>query len=179
MASVLEAIRYRNEPTPTLDILDQLQLPHKTVYLSIRSAEDGWKAIKTMSTRGAPAIAIVAALSLAVEIANTASVQSNSPDGAKKFIQDKLVYLVTSRPTAVNLEDAARKLSSVVNTAASASNATGQSVVLDYITAAEAMLLKDVEDNTAIGQNGAEWMIRNIPSSQKRNLNVITHCNTG
>jgi methylthioribose-1-phosphate isomerase len=179
MASALEAIRYRNQPKPALEILDQLQLPHKTVYLQICSAEDGWKAIKTMSTRGAPAIAIVAALSLAVELANTASVQSGHPEAARNFIHEKLTYLVTSRPTAVNLEDAARKLSAVVTAAASAPDATGQSVIKNYILAAEAMLLKDVQDNEAIGRNGAEWMVRNIPSSDKRKLNVITHCNTG
>jgi methylthioribose-1-phosphate isomerase len=179
MASVLEAIRYRNQPKPTLDILDQLLLPHKTVYLSICTAEDGWKAIKKMSTRGAPAIAIVAALSLAVELANTTSVQSGSSEAARDFVKDKLTYLVTSRPTAVNLEDAARKLSAIVSTGASTAGATGQSVAKDYIIAAEAMLLKDVQDNEAIGRNGAEWMVRNIPSSKKRKLNVITHCNTG
>src|ERR1700753_3685384 len=171
MASALEAIRYRNQPKPALEILDQLQLPHKTVYLQICSAKDGWKAIKTMSTRGAPAIAIVAALSLAVELANAASIQSGHPEAAKDFIHKKLTYLVTSRPTAVNLEDAARKLSAEVTASASATDATGESVVQSYILAAEAMLLKDVQDNEAIGRSGADWMVRNIPNSNKRKMN--------
>ena len=179
MTSVLEAIRYRRDPKPTLDILDQLQLPHKTVYISISSAEDGWKAIKTMSTRGAPAIAIVAALSLAVELANNSSIQSGTAQEASNFIQEKLSYLVTSRPTAVNLEDAAVKLDTKVASTSKLTDATGASVVKGYIAAAEEMLTKDVQDNEAIGLNGAEWMLRNIAASNSRKLNVITHCNTG
>jgi methylthioribose-1-phosphate isomerase len=179
MTSVLEAIRYTNRPKPTLNILDQLQLPHQTQYLSISSAEDGWAAIKAMSTRGAPAIAIVAALSLAVEVANNTSLPSSSPEQVRDYIHEKLNYLVTSRPTAVNLEDAARKLSALVTSAASASSSTSESVIEAYITAAEAMLTQDVQDNEAIGANGAQWLIRNISSSDSRKLNVITHCNTG
>jgi methylthioribose-1-phosphate isomerase len=179
MSSVLEAIRYKNAPNPTLDILDQLQLPHKTQYLSITSAENGWAAIKAMSTRGAPAIAIVAALSLAVELANNPSLPSSSPENVRDYIQQKLKYLVTSRPTAVNLEDAARKLNAVVSSAASETGSTAESVIKAYIVVAEAMLAKDVQDNEAIGANGAHWLIHNVPNSENRKLNVITHCNTG
>ena len=61
----LQAIKYANNQ---LQIIDQLQLPFVTEYIPIRSAQDGWHAIKEMRVRGAPAIAIVAILSLAVEL---------------------------------------------------------------------------------------------------------------
>ena len=38
------------------------------------------------------------------------------------------------------------------------------------------MLLKDVADNTAIGDHGAADMVQKC---QKNRLNVLTHCNTG
>jgi methylthioribose-1-phosphate isomerase len=179
MVSVLEAICYTHDPNPTLQILDQLQLPHETKYLTITSAADGWKAIKSMSTRGAPAIAIVAALSLAVELANTPNLQSETAEDAQNLVKDRLKYLVTSRPTAVNLEDAACKLTSLVDLEAAKPGSTARSVIKAYTTAAEAMLIKDVEDNEAIGKNGAEWITKNVESSSHRKLNVITHCNTG
>lgn len=179
MASVLEAIRYRHDPEPKLDILDQLQLPHNTEYLSIKTADDGWKAIKTMSTRGAPAIAIVAALSLAVELAHDPKLRSENGETARDYIKARLVYLVTSRPTAVNLEDAARKLTAIVEAEAAKPDSTAVLVIQSYTTAAEAMLGKDVEDNEAIGRNGADWLIQATESSNRRKLNVITHCNTG
>ncbi|KAI6974383.1 hypothetical protein KC329_g11928, partial [Hortaea werneckii] len=65
---VLQAVKYK---PGSLEILNQLKLPHQEEYDAVRSAEDGWHAIKEMRTRGAPAIAIVAALSLAVELQNT------------------------------------------------------------------------------------------------------------
>lgn len=45
----LEAIRYR---TGSLQILNQLLLPHQTVYDDIRSVQDAYEAIKSMKVRG-------------------------------------------------------------------------------------------------------------------------------
>jgi methylthioribose-1-phosphate isomerase len=178
---VLEAIRYTHTPNqnPGLTILDQLQLPHSTHYDAITSAEDGWNAIKSMRTRGAPAIAIVAALSLAVELGSTTTIQQGDAEGAASHIKERLQYLVTSRPTAVNLEDAARKLSKTVEEAAKSSGATGQTVVDAYISSAEQMLQDDVSDNKAIGKYGAEWILANCPGAKDRKVNIVTICNTG
>lgn len=41
----LEAIRYRSG---SLQILNQLLLPHETVYEEIRTVQDGYEAIKSM-----------------------------------------------------------------------------------------------------------------------------------
>ena len=46
----LEAIRYRSG---SLQILDQLLLPHQTVYTEIRSVDDAYRAIKAMKVRSA------------------------------------------------------------------------------------------------------------------------------
>ncbi|KAJ8538572.1 hypothetical protein K7X08_027793 [Anisodus acutangulus] len=70
-----------------------------------------------MVVRGAPAIAIATALSLAVEVSNLASFDGNSDD-ASIFLCKKLDYLVSSRPIAVNLSDAAVKLKEVIKKAA-------------------------------------------------------------
>jgi methylthioribose-1-phosphate isomerase len=171
---VLEAIRYS---PGKLDILDQLQLPHNTHFDSITSSTDAWHAIKSMRTRGAPAIAIVAALSLAVELANTTV--SDSSEEVKVFIEEKLDYLITSRPTAVNLADAAFKLKKVVEDATGKANATGHTVRAAYIKAAEQMLVDDVSDNEAIGGHGAEWILKNTEHGGTGKVSVLTHCNTG
>ncbi|KAH0062492.1 hypothetical protein KCU60_g22933, partial [Aureobasidium melanogenum] len=132
---VLEAIKYSRGK---LDILDQLQLPHTEVYDEVKSAQDAWHAIKEMRTRGAPAIAIVAALGLAVELELIAGKNelSNIAEEVELFIKEKLEYLVTSRPTAVNLADAARKLQKIVQNAAKAQDASGPSVKDAYVKAA-------------------------------------------
>ncbi|CAK4014662.1 Methylthioribose-1-phosphate isomerase [Lecanosticta acicola] len=164
---VLEAIRYQ---PGSLQILNQLKLPHQEEYDDIRSAEDGWHAIKEMRTRGAPAIAIVAALSLAVEL--THAKLSDNGEEVAAFILEKLDYLVTSRPTAVNLADAATKLKKIVAAAAS----QGQAVAKTYCDAAAQMLIADVSDNQGIGKYGAEWIERKAGGGK---VSVLTHCNTG
>jgi methylthioribose-1-phosphate isomerase len=171
---VLEAIRYS---PGKLDILDQLQLPHNTHFDSIKSTTDAWHAIKSMRTRGAPAIAIVAALSLAVELANTTV--SDSPEDVKVFVEEKLDYLITSRPTAVNLADASLKLKKVVADTAGKAGATGSTVRAAYMKAAEQMLVDDVSDNEAIGGHGAEWILKNTEHGSSGKVSVLTHCNTG
>jgi methylthioribose-1-phosphate isomerase len=168
---VLEAIRYKNA---SLQILNQLKLPHQVEYDEVHNSEDGWRAIKEMRTRGAPAIAIVAALSLAVELQNNAT--SDKAEEVVVFIVEKLDYLVTSRPTAVNLSDAAKKLKRVVQNAADQNGNDGAAVAKAYCNAASQMLIDDVSDNEAIGRHGAEWIVKNADSDW---VSVLTHCNTG
>jgi methylthioribose-1-phosphate isomerase len=168
---VLEAIRYREG---SLQILNQLKLPHQEEYDDVRNAEDGWHAIKDMRTRGAPAIAIVAALSLAVEL-QTATISKQSEEVAASILE-KLDYLVTSRPTAVNLADAARKLRRIVENAAKSTGSNGSGVSKAYCDAAAQMLIDDVADNEGIGKYGAEWIAEHSEGGQ---VSVLTHCNTG
>ena len=59
-----------------------------------------------IQVRGAPAIAIVGCLSLAVELEQK-KFDSLADLGA--FVVDRLNYLVSSRPTAVNMADAAAR----------------------------------------------------------------------
>jgi len=96
----------------------------------------------------------------------------------KVFVQEKLEYLITSRPTAVNLADAARKLEKIVSQVASVAKATGPSVKDAYIAAAEKMLVDDVSDNEAIGKHGAEWILKHAGSAGGQ-ASILTHCNTG
>lgn len=168
---VLVAIRYEESH---LQILNQLKLPHQEAYDEIRNAEDGWHAIKDMRTRGAPAIAIVAALSLAVELQDNAI--SDTAEEVAAFITEKLDYLVTSRPTAVNLADAAKKLKKVIESAAGANGASGAAVSKAYCDAAAQMLIDDVSDNESIGKYGAEWIAKTAGGGP---VSVLTHCNTG
>lgn len=168
----LEAICYRRG---SLQLLDQRKLPLETLYLDIHDTNDAWDAIKEMVVRGAPAIAIAAALSLAVEISNLASFDGTSHD-ASVFLSKKLDFLVSSRPTAVNLSDAAVKLKEVISKAAATAKEIN-SVFQAYIEAAEVMLEDDVTSNKAIGSYGASF-IKNYLTDCK-NITILTHCNTG
>ncbi|GKZ74763.1 hypothetical protein CBS63078_10370 [Aspergillus niger] len=132
-----------------------------------------------MRVRGAPAIAIVAALALASELHRLMAcnnIPSEAPE-VQAFIAKKLDYLVSSRPTAVNLADAARKLRAVASDHTQRPGSTGRSVATALIQAAEEMLKKDIEDNKNIGKHGAQWIMANAAGKPK--ATVLTHCNTG
>lgn len=170
--NTLQAICYKRG---SLQLLDQRKLPLETLYLDIRDATDGWHAIKDMVVRGAPAIAIAAALSLAVEVSNLDAFDGSVFD-AVSCLTMKLDYLVSSRPTAVNLSDAATKLKEVISKA-SATASEAKNIFEAFIDAAEIMLEDDVASNKAIGSYGADFLYQHGDDSKK--LSVLTHCNTG
>ena len=178
---VLQAIKYRRG---NLEILDQLRLPYEEIFINIQTVQDAWDAIHSMQVRGAPAIAIVAALSIAVCLTRNnekgALPERLGPNmtGAGLIIHN-LRFLLTSRPTAVNLGDAVKKLEKVVDTA-QVKCASDLDINEAYIQAAEQMLVDDVEDNENIGRFGADWILRhsNLVPPMGR-ISVITHCNTG
>ena len=70
-----------------------------------------------MRIRGAPLIAIVAVLGLAVDLTSNETTVVKLQDGntdVKTYIYDKMTYLKTSRPTAVNLFNAMEELKDIV-----------------------------------------------------------------
>ena len=186
----LQAIRYQStsiSSAPSLEILDQLALPHKSTYFHIHTCEDAHASIKEMRVRGAPAIAIVAALALAVEIGHAKRTETlpSEADSVRALVAERLEYLKTSRPTAVNLADAVGKLNIITKREALEQGANGDIVAEKYISAAEAMLVDDVKDNEAIGRHGSKWIQERTIAGRRRKdenageLKILTHCNTG
>jgi methylthioribose-1-phosphate isomerase len=80
----VEPIRWKGD---ALELLDQRELPEKTVYVTCRSAAEVAAAIRDMVVRGAPAIGCAAAFGVVLD------------KGSEKSFQ----VLAASRPTAVNL----------------------------------------------------------------------------
>ncbi|KAK7101035.1 methylthioribose-1-phosphate isomerase-like [Littorina saxatilis] len=166
----LQAIRYERG---SLEILDQLLLPDTSQYIPIVSTEDGWQAIKKMQVRGAPAIAIVGCLSLAVELEEK---KFDSVRDLQAFVEERLNYLVTARPTAVNMADAAARFISFTKTLAAQDSLSQQDLSLKLIEEFESMLEKDICTNKKIGQYGGEDIVARSTTSK---VCILTHCNTG
>jgi methylthioribose-1-phosphate isomerase len=123
----------------------------------------------------------VAALSLAVQLHVETHHRPKSPfshpSHVADFVHDKLEYLKTSRPTAVNLFEAAKRLDGLTREA-SHSTDDPEKVVQVYLEAAQSMLQKDVEDNQNIGKFGAQWLMDQQGDPDGR-VTLLTHCNTG
>ena len=122
--------------------------------------------------RGAPAIAIVGSLSLAVELA---SKTFQTVDELVNWVDAKLDYLVTARPTAVNMATACDDLKQFMKLK-KGSDITPEGMKCCVIKEVETMVAKDISDNKAIGSHGAEHMIKNIKTER---IVALTHCNTG
>jgi len=167
----LRAIRYENGK---LDILDQTLLPHITKYVKIKGVEDGWKVINKMQVRGAPAIAIVGCLSLVVEIWNE---KFENKKVMRQEVEGKLNYLVSSRPTAVNMKIATDDLIQFANKLCETEGITIEEMKSQFIQAIEKMLAKDVEDNKTLSEVGANEILSKVPGDGL--VRIMTHCNTG
>ncbi|XP_023239875.1 methylthioribose-1-phosphate isomerase-like [Centruroides sculpturatus] len=167
---MLEAIIYEKGK---LKILDQLQLPHQTSYIPISNVKDGWDAIHYMKVRGAPAIALVGALSLAVELQEKSFVNK---DQLHELIIKQLEYLVTARPTAVNMKNAAKYLCNLSETYLQQNTIDIDTMKNKIINEIENMLNEDVKVNKLIGDNGANHILKYCCSDP---LFILTHCNTG
>ena len=173
-APTLEAIRYTRG---SLQLLDQLKLPGETVFMDVADCDACWTMIRDMNVRGAPAIAIAAALALAVDLEASKAGLSTSAEVCA-FVAGKLDHLFTSRPTAVNLGEAVQRLKASAS-ALAAAGASGADAAERIIAECEAMLADDVAANRAIGAFGADALCAAVGKAPGAPLRVLTHCNTG
>eukprot|EP00560_Eucampia_antarctica_P009621 CAMPEP_0197827282 /NCGR_PEP_ID=MMETSP1437-20131217/4092_1 /TAXON_ID=49252 ORGANISM="Eucampia antarctica, Strain CCMP1452" /NCGR_SAMPLE_ID=MMETSP1437 /ASSEMBLY_ACC=CAM_ASM_001096 /LENGTH=379 /DNA_ID=CAMNT_0043428063 /DNA_START=57 /DNA_END=1196 /DNA_ORIENTATION=- len=184
----LQSLIYKKKEdgNPALSVLDQLLVPHEKVYIDIPDVEAAWGVIRSMQIRGAPLIAIVACLGLAVDLASRDETvkkldgMKDDADAILALIQKKTDYLRTSRPTAVNLFNALDELANIVANAAAASD--DRDVRTRVVTAvtdhAAFMLQRDVSDNEAIGDHGADELASKV-STIADGVRMVTICNTG
>eukprot|EP01135_Chromosphaera_perkinsii_P005927 Nk52_evm13s372 gene=Nk52_evmTU13s372 len=160
-----------------LEVLDQLKLPHEHVYIPINSVDDGWRVIRDMNVRGAPAIAIVAALSLSVEIyQKLPELDDVHMDEFRKYIHEKVSHLRTSRPTAVNLFQMCDKIVDFLDHE-HYMNGRAQDIARFIYDEIEKELEIDLEGNKMMGKYGCEEILKHVAEGE--NCRILTHCNTG
>lgn len=100
-----------DEANKALVIIDQTKLPGQIQMLSLTKAKEIWDAIYLLQVRGAPAIGVAAAIGMYVLAARYEVDDYDAFYAA--FCRDK-EYLDSSRPTAVNLSWALKRMEDVV-----------------------------------------------------------------
>ncbi len=145
--------------------IDQTLLPEKLTYIETTDLDTMFWAIKTLQVRGAPAIGIAAAMAIAAT-----AMEYNASDTSVLIskIEEAGNHLATSRPTAVNLFWAIKRMISLAR-----KNSHLSVAELKILMIKEACIIRD-EDAAmcrAIGRNGAELL--------KDGDTVLTHCNAG
>jgi methylthioribose-1-phosphate isomerase len=145
-----------------LYLLDQRYLPQRAEFICLERAADTARAIRDMVVRGAPAIGVTAAYGV-VLAARDAYARSGA--GWRGTIELDLALLAASRPTAVNLSWAIKRMSQRMDTLGK------EDPVPALLDEALAIHAEDREANRAMGELGAA-LIRD-------RTDVITHCNAG
>jgi len=148
-----------------IDIIDQTQLPLVEQRIELRNAEEVAHAIRVMQIRGAPAIGVVAAMGLALELANHTAL---SAADFRERLDATARLLAASRPTAVNLFWAIERMQACAR--AHAERTPGE-IACKLYGEANAILAEDQAMCRAIGENGA-MLLEGCAS-------VLTHCNAG
>ena len=148
-----------------VEILDQTLLPNTVKYLTLTKAEDIWEAIFKLRVRGAPAIGVCAGFGMYVL---AQQIPDEDYDVFLSEFERAGEYLNSSRPTAVNLSFAVKRMVAVVH------NHTGlvRSELLPLLYK-ECMDIYN-EDRAmcrAISENGLSLV--------KSGDGILTHCNAG
>ncbi|MDD6310686.1 MAG: S-methyl-5-thioribose-1-phosphate isomerase [Firmicutes bacterium] len=157
-------------------IIDQTLLPNEEEFIELATCEEMYEAIKKLRVRGAPAIGIFAGYALAALAASEAEKTEDRDEFLTKLGQLK-DYLVSSRPTAVNLAWAAERVMKV------AMEADADISGIAKIIREEAILIH--EEDKAMCKAIAEFGVQEIKRlaadnpEGKAEFGILTHCNAG
>lgn len=137
--------------------------------------------------RGAPAIASLAALAVAQNLSRALKQSPapsflESPQSLKEYIWPILDYLYTSRPTAVNLGAAIRRLRATLIDLIANGSFDVRSITEHLIKEAHLVSDEDVGRNKKMSQLGAEWLLAEVEkggrNTENGGLNVYVYCVT-
>ncbi len=146
-----------------ITVLDQQKLPHETVFAELHSIKEVWDAIVTLKVRGAPVIGITAAYGLALAASRY---ETESIEEFHRLLEKDREYLASSRPTAVNLFWALKRLNAAVKGVTSVNEAK-----TTLIHEAICIQVEDEDTCRQIGEHGLSLF-----SSGDA---VLTICNAG
>lgn len=156
------AMEYKND---ALHMIDQRKLPRSCEIFVAKTYQEVNFAIQDMIVRGAPAIGAAAAYGAALAAREFSGEQQ---DVFLKRMDESLEVLNRSRPTAVNLMWAVKRIRKVI---ADHMMLTPVEMAERILQEAHAVVEEDQAINLAMGDHGNEI----IPEE----ATILTHCNTG
>lgn len=143
-----------------VQIIDQTKLPFQFEVLQINTFAMMVTAIKTMQVRGAPLIGAAAAYGIALAMLE---------DDSDVHLHLAATQLIASRPTAVNLAWAVRRMVAGLQDVYERRNLAAWRLAANIAE-------EDVAQNMVIGQHGLQLIKK---AYQNKPFNILTHCNAG
>ncbi len=149
--------------------IDQQKLPFSFEICEMRSAEDVFTAISEMSVRGAPLIGAAGAFGIYL-----ASLEMNSSSDQEHHLENAARYLISCRPTAVNLSWGVNFVLEKIR-----NRRHNEDVSATALRAAVEICRLEKENCRKIGINALP-LIEEISRKKKGEVvNILTHCNAG
>ena len=142
--------------------IDQTLLPTEYEEISTDDYDEIYDAIKLLKVRGAPAIGVFTAISLAVLMNKS---ECNTYENLFSELKDYSEKLILCRPTAVNLKWATEEMLKVAE----------KSNVQNFKINLTNQALKMIEDDIAICRKIGEYGAKTLENSNS----ILTHCNAG
>lgn len=150
-------------------VIDQQKLPFFFEIKDLRSVDDVYGAISDMTVRGAPLIGATGAFGIYL-----ATLEINSHTNIREHLSNAARYLISCRPTAVNLSWAVSfvmgKLKDEQSPAALAKKA---------LDAANEICEMEKENCRQIGKHGLKLIEALSKKNKGAPVNILTHCNAG
>ncbi|MFA7108841.1 MAG: S-methyl-5-thioribose-1-phosphate isomerase [Sphaerochaetaceae bacterium] len=154
-----------DENKHALVICDQTKLPNKVEFLTLTDEKDIFKAIYLLQVRGAPAIGVAAAIGIYVI---TRTVKAKTFDEFYVEFKKTKDYLITARPTAVNLAWALNRMDKVTK-----ENSDKSVEEIKEILHKECIKIR--EEDIAVCKSIGEYGLTLV----KKGDGLLTHCNAG
>ncbi len=143
-----------------VEILDQTLLPNRVEYLRLETAEQLYEAIFKLRVRGAPAIGVCAGFGMYV-------LARKMSDDILPELRRAGEYLVSSRPTAVNLSWAVKRMLACAERGYSSRD----ELLSALRSECTAICDEDIATCRAVSENGLSLV--------KSGDGILTHCNAG
>jgi methylthioribose-1-phosphate isomerase len=159
-----------DESDPTVvKVIDQQKLPFHFEIKELRSVEEVFSAIEDMTVRGAPLIGATAAFGIYL-----ATLEITSQTNLREHLSNAARYLISSRPTAVNLSRAVNRVVKKIND--SGSSGSFSDIAL---AAAIEICETEIENCRQIGLHGLKLIEKISREKNGGTVNILTHCNAG
>lgn len=152
-----------------IEIIDQTLLPGTIETIRLHTGKEIWDAIYLLQVRGAPAIGVTAGFGLYLLMKHS---EAASYEEFMEELKEKSDYLNSSRPTAVNLSWALKRMEShVVEFTESGKTFDPAKTIAEMRAESERIKDEDIDVCRRIGENGLTLI--------KDGYGLLTHCNAG
>jgi methylthioribose-1-phosphate isomerase len=163
-----QSIWFDESDPSVIRVIDQNRLPFFFEIKELRSVEDIYNAISDMTVRGAPLIGAAAAFGIYL-----ATLEETSLSGHLGFLENAARYLISCRPTAVNLS---RAVGYVMEKLKNEAEENARECALN---AALEFCRQESENCRLIGEHGLSLIEEISKRKQGQPVNILTHCNAG